>query len=350
MMPQRNLLQEPIQLVEDYDPTKVGLGSAETVARLGRKIIEMAFNPNKRANVPYRQKLEKLGVTQEAVLQLGNSTSLYTTAVAAMIEKALRPDLYGRDVIKTLPFDLTGHNSVEVPLGVNLTAQAIGDDGSVTADDQNYGGKTITIAWVGCQTSLTTQLLQTSLLPLIEDKLEEIGYAIARAVDSAIVAELVAAGTKDDATYGDNNNYVYCGASTTVSYDKLIDGITTAEDLDAKPDVIITNPTSKGNILKDSDVKSVLAYGTTPDGRIIPSVTQIDGKLLLSSSQVTDDKIILVDSKRCGWFVEGTPLQTWDGRLQTTVNFEVIGAKAYGVGISRPEAVCVIHENADAPI
>lgn len=328
--------------------------TVEAVARLGEIIIESVFKEQKRANEKWRKVFEKLGVTEdfitkEATLQKGNNTGVFTTAVAGFIEKAFRPKLIAEGIIKKIPLDMKGHDSIKVPKGENLTAVTVGADGSVTADDKNYGSKTITVDWVGCQTSLTHQLISVGAVDLLADKLEEIGFAISKKVDADILAEIIKAGTKNDSEYGDNSNYSYLGAGNYITYDALVDAMTGHENLNAEPKAIVCNPTDKARILKDSDIKSALAFGTTPEGKIIPSVLEIFDLKLLSTPQMTAGKIALVDTDKLGYFIDATPIETWDGRLQTTIAFEVIGAKAYGVGITRPEATYIIHENADEP-
>jgi len=322
-----------------------------------KKLARMSYSEEQaRANEKWRKVFEKIGidergniVAKEATLQKGNNTGVYTTAMASFIEKAFRPKLIAEGLIKSLPLDMKGHDSLKLPKGVNLTAEAIGSDGTVTADDQNYGSITITVDWVGCQTSLTHQLQSVGAVDLLTDKLEEIGAAISRKVDTDILAEMIKAFTKDDATYGDNSNYSYLGSGSYVDYAALVDAINAHEDLYGEPDTIVVNPTDKARILKDTDIKAAMAFATTPEGKMLPSTLELFGLKLVSTPQMTAGKIALVDSKKLGYFIDATPIETWDGRLQTTIAFEVIGAKAYGVGITRPEAVYGIHENADEP-
>lgn len=329
-------------------------GETKQVEMLGRKILEMAFSPeNQRANEKYRKVFEDLGITEdvvkEATLTPSNNTALFTTAVAGFIEKAFRPKLLAEQIIKTLPLELKGHDSIKVPKGQNLSAVAVAEDGTITFDDKNYGDLTISVGWVGTGTTISHQLLSMGVISLLEDKAEEIGFAIKKKVDSDILAEQIKAGTKNDATYGDNSNYSYLGTGVYITYDTLVDAITNHEGLSAEPKAIICHPTDKARILKDSDIKSALAFGTTPSGTILPNVLELFDLKLLSTPQMTAGKIALVDTGRLGYYVDASPIQTWDGRKPSTIAFEIIGAKPYGVGITRPEAVYVIHENATEP-
>lgn len=330
----------------------------EQVERFVKKVARLSYSEEQsRANSKWREIIEDIGldeqgnIVKEATLQKGSNTGVYTTAMASFIEKAFRPKLIAEGIVKSLPLDMKGHDSLKIPKGVNLTANAVGADGSVTADDKNYGSLTITIDWVGCQTSLTHQLQSIGSIDLMADKLEEVGSAISRKVDTDILAEMIKAFTKGDGTYGDASivNYSYLGVGNYITYDGLVDGIEAHENLYASPDTIVVNPTDKARLLKDTDIKGALAFQTTPDGRVLPSSREILDLKLVSTPQMTAGKIALVDSTKFGYIIDATPIETWDGRLQTTIAFEVIGAKAYGVGIPRTPAVYGIHENEAEP-
>lgn len=330
-------------------------GSKEGIKTLGRQFINGCLNGERDSYWAVEKyvkaidnMLSKRGLTRED-LQKADSTSLYTTVIAGFIEKALRPELIAEGVVKKLGLNLHGADSIKVPLGEALTAVAVGADGTVTASDIDYGGKSITVDWIGARTTIVHQLLQVSAFDLIADKLEEIGFAIGKKIDLDILAELHKATTKGDAEYGDNSNYSYLGATTYVSYDSLVDAMTAFEANYGKPTHLIVTPTDKARIFKDDDIISCLAFGTTPSGEILPQVRTLFDMKLITSNQQTADALTMVQADKLGYYVDASPVESWDARLPNKIAFEVIGAKCYGVGIPRPKYAYTIHQNEAEP-
>lgn len=329
-------------IVETY-PSQPGMMQHQ-VEGLGREMFRMAETVPHPSNGEWHNHWSKV----QEDLKLADNTALYTTAVAGFIEKAFRPELVIGKYIKNLSLNLRGNNSIKIPKGVNLTASAVATDGTVTASDQDLGSLTITLGWIGVRTTIVHQLLQVANVDLIADKLEEIGWALGYKYDYDVFAEIVKAGTKDDATYGDNSNYKYMGASTTISFAGLTEAFKIAGDLYAKPKTMFVNPTGWYNMVNETDIKAAIKWAMGPQGEI-PTVQKLWGTTdLIVSPMVPANKMILSD-QRLGYVVDGGPVQTWDGRIDTKVAFEILGVKAYGVGIVRPTAVTVIHENGAEP-
>ncbi len=336
--------------------------SQRVVNYLGKRVMESVFRPDPRGIYrDQRKRWEKAmelldipvpengRITREVLVKASN-TGLFTTAIAAMVEKQFRPVLLAQNLIKTQRLQAGGYDSLKIPKGVNLTASEITDfTAAVTPDDQNYGSITISLGWYGLQTSIAKNLLDVGAVDIMADKAEEIGAALARKMDADILAEILAASTKDDSTYGDNSNYTYCGTDKNVSYADLWGAVDGMAALNAEPAAWITNPATRTTIATDTDVKGALAFGTTPQGSIVPMVREICDLPLYVSSQVTANKLHLVDSSRLGYLIDFSDIELWDARLPTKLAFEIIGAKAYGVGIIRPQAVWTIHEKAAEP-
>jgi len=319
-------------------------GYTRNTEMLGQLMINEILNSQSERFKAIKEYLE----TRKEQLTLGNNTALTTTVVAGFVEKQLRPILLAEGVIRKIPFNLRGATGIKVPKGVNLTAQAI-SDGTVTADDQNYGSLTITPSWVGLRTSFTHELLQQANVDVIADKLEEMGVAIAKKVDSDILTEMKKAVTKGDSTYGDNSNYVYMGSGTDISYTGLTNAISKAHSNDMDPNFILVNPTNEAKILQDSTMKTFIKFESAPVGTALPRINTLYGMKFLVSSQVPNNYTILGDTTRCGYFVDASPVQTWDGRIDNTIKFEVLAAKCYGVGIVRPKALVGIVDNTAEP-
>lgn len=339
----------------EFSQKDVNLGSRDGIARLGKTFVERVFQEEENSYwcaekyaTAIDNMLSSRGYARED-LKKADNTALFTTVIASFIEKALRPKLIAEGVIKKASLNLNGADSLKIPKGEPLTANSIATDGTVTASEVDYGSLTITVGWIGALTTLVHQLLQVSAFDLVTDKFEEIGFAIAKKVDTDIIAEILKATTKDDATYGDNSNYNYLGSSTYITHDLLVDSVTNFEANEGEATHMLIHPTDKARVLKDDDIVACLTYGTTPAGEILPQVRTIMDMKMISTTQVTAGKIMLVQADKLGYYLDASPVETWDGRIPNKIAFEVIGAKCYGVGIPRPKYAYTIHQNAVAP-
>ncbi len=330
--------------------------SFEGVAKIGRVMFEGAKQIYEQAKkkaellgkdplelVPERAKplVEAYAKVAKEDLTLANNTALYTTQVAAFIERAMRPELVAQNVIKTITMSLKGTEAIKIPKSTLLTAADLPDSGDITyAANSDYSAVTINIGWKYAAQKITHALLQHANVDLIAEQLYEIGYALARKMDSDIIAAM------DSATSTTNGNAVALGAGNYLNYSALVDAIASMEDNYAKPDTLLTNPQTWARLMKDSDVKQALAFGTVPSaGSVFPNVQTLFGMKVVVSPEVPADTTFLIDSKYNGYLVKGTNVQTFDGRINGTLAYEVIGAVAYGVGIVQPDAVYKIKEN-----
>jgi len=318
--------------------------SRETVEKIGRTIHEGAKDPKQRESVKdkYEELVEKAEEykNEEA---FSDDTDLYSTLQADMIEEALEPQLLAQDAIRSMDFNLgQGYDSIQIPTGNQLTASDLNADGTLSEDTTQYDSVTISIGWVGVRTTFSHQIVNKAAVDLLAFRLEQAGRAIARRVDADILEQIEKAGTKGDADYGDNSNYVYTGGSDA-TYNDVIDAIETGISNDAMLDMAIAAPDVWGALHKDADVKDVLAFTATAEGDF--SMVQNFGPLrLMTTSQVTADKMLLVDSSRNAMFIDASPVETFDGRVSEAAQFEVLAVKGYGVKILQPDTVVVLHE------
>ena len=293
---------------------------------------------------------EKLGVDVQTVredLAMSGNTVLYTTAVAGIIDQALRPQLVAQNVIKKL--DMKGQkgiNSVKIPRNTLITATELTENTDISYGTNNYDGVTITAKWVGAAQKFSEQLLRASAVDVIKDQLQLIGYAIGKKIDEDIIAALQTAAPTDNS----NGNYVKTGdngsgSAADISYEKFIDAVETAKTNNAEPDVMLMHPSDWAALMKDTDFKNALAFATTPAGAVMPQVQEAAGIRIITSSVVTQGNAFIIDSKKLGYYVDFTETVTYDGRIPDQISFEVIGAKAYGVGISQPQAYVRLHKS-----
>jgi len=348
----------------------------EDAAKIGQAIVEGAKEHPRRevrekwSGVAERHEdLQEKMQSDESFVQteaLSDDTDLYTTLQADIIQQALEPELFGLDAINTMQFELQmGVDSIQVPQGQQLTAVELNADGTLSEDTTDYQSTNIGITWVGVRTTFSGQLVQKAKVDLLAYRMQQAGRAIARKVDGDIVSEMVDA-TRDPSDtaasgdYNDNSNYLYGGLSggsnnsddgftdKEVTYDVIVEGIAGARSNDADPDLYLTNTGTWATLMKDSDMKQALGFGTTTDGDI-PMVQRFGALRVRATSQMPVDESVLVDTDRTGMFIDASSVETFDGRVNEAYQFEVLAVKAYGVKITQPQTLYGIHENQDAP-
>lgn len=322
--------------------------SREKAAKIGKTILEGAKN-HPRASV--RDKWSGVVEASEdmkASEAFDDDSALYTALQADMIEQALEPDLLGLDAINTIQFELNnGVDSIQVPSGNQLTASKLDADGSLSEDTSDYDSQSIDIDWVGVRTTFSGQLVQKSKVDLLAFRMEQAGRAIARKVDEDILEEIEKAGTKDDSDYDDNDNYNYLESGNDVTFTDVIESIANAAENDARVDLLVTNPKSWANFMTESDTLDAINFGNERGD--VPMVQMLGPIRIFMTSQVSEDKLLLVDTDRCGVYVDASSVETFDGRVNEAYQFEILAVKAYGVGIVQPQTVYVIHEDTDEP-
>lgn len=312
------------------------------VQAVGRVITE-ALKKQGKLNELQENVGTKYNVATEAnELTFGNNAAFYTTAVASFVERLLRPRLLAAGVVRRITdFRMKGFNAIKVPIRDALvTAAALPDSGAVTYDSNDYGSQTITLDWVYAANALTHELLQHAAVDLMAAELGELGDAISRKIDSDIISAL------QTATTVAGGNSTKLGASTEISFTAFMAGYQATLDNYAEPDTVLMSPESFVTFMQDSDVKSAIIRNSVSPGTVVPLMHEFLGMRILVSQQVDNDDIYLIDTGRCGYFLEGSPVQTFDGRVSGSLAFEVIAAQAYGVAIVQPKAVYRIEENA----
>ena len=276
-------------------------------------------------------------------LTSGNNTVLYTTAVSSTVDEAVRPELLASGVIKKL--DMTnakGINSVKIPTNSLPTVSDLTENTDVSYNTNNYSTTTITAGWKATATKVSQELITYSNIDILADQVRLMGYALSKQIDSDIISAINTATPTDNS----NSNYQATGgASTRIDYDNFVKGIELVETNNAKPTAALLHPADWSALMKDTDFKQALAFGTTTNSAL-PRIQEAFGLQLLVSSQVTSGSTYFVDGKRAGYFVDFTPVITYDGRINSQLAFEVISAKAYGVSITQSETVALVKMSA----
>ncbi len=320
----------------------------EGVQQLGKEVVGMMEKfERKSLKEKYANVINAVNTKKET---LDDDADLYTDIMADFIELAYEPKLIAEGIIKQINLPMyAGADSIKIPIESRLTSDDVSADGSVTERDTGYTEITIEPDWKGLKTTISEKLLRKGAVDLIGHRLGQIGRAISRGVDEDILEEMGKACTKDDATYGDNSNYNYLTTSSHMSFDAVIDSIAEHRKLYAEPTWLIISPTQWNHLMKDSDMKSAQAYGTTTGN--VYEIQQFGALRIFVSNNLDDDgpDAMLVDSEEVGYFVDQTDIETWDGRPVGKIATEVIGAKCYGVGIAKPTAVFGIFADTDEP-
>lgn len=321
-----------------------GQFSQERVKQLGKVCWEALEQRGRLEDVKKKitERAKNSGISTEA-LTFDNNPALYTTAVASFVEKRLRPDLVAAGVVRKITdFRMKGLNSVKVPLRSALISAAdLPDNGSISYDNGTYGSQTITLGWKYAANKISHELVQHSAVDLISEEIGEIGDALSRKIDSDIIAALDAAGVA-----ATNSNEIFCGAGTEITFATFLQGIQKAGENYARPDAALMSWETFTTFVNLAEVRTALQNqaAASPDDLFRP-MTSFMGQMILVSAQVGDDDFYLIDRQRTGYLIEGTPVQTFDGRVSGELNYEVIGAQAYGIAIVQPKAVTVIREN-----
>jgi len=275
--------------------------------------------------------------TSKEDLTFDNNGALYTTVVADFVERKLRPKLVAEGVIKRVRVDAKGTSAIKIPISELVTASDLPDSGNVSYASNDYTSQSITIGWVYAAQKITYELIEQSNVDIIQDQLMELGDAIARKIDSDIIAAIDSAITSSNGTD--------LGSGSYITYTDFLSAYANAIDNYAEPDVILTNSATWVKLMSDTDVKSALHFNSVQPGSIFPLTQTFFGMKLIVSPQVSSGTLYLIDSKRTGYFVESSEVKVFNGRVSGALAEEVIAAKLYGVGIVQPNSVYRVREN-----
>lgn len=317
-----------------------GTMTRENVLKLGKVAVEAMKS---RGRDIQKELAEKAGVAKED-LNI-NQADLYTTAIASFIEKKLRPELVAQGVIKSISAPAKGADSLKIPIrNALITAADLPDSGQITYATGSYTSTTIVLRYSYAAQEVTHELLQMANYDLLAEELGEIGDAIARKVDSDIIAALKVATTTP------NGNLVQLGSGNYVTFDVLVNARASAKKNYAQPSVILMNASSESRVIKLGNfggTTNVVGALTTQgdNGVTYPVIQSIMGMKVVTSEQVADNDVYLVDTARTGYIVRKNGVEVFDGRRSGYLSFEVIGAHAYGIGIIQPKAIYRIEQH-----
>ena len=280
-----------------------------------------------------------------------NSGALYITALASVIRAAVEPNMVGLELLQpnTDLMNGAGKGAIKLPKEKRVTAAEVAEGGSVTYTGEGYESITVSPTKKLAASKITWEMVKRGMISLITAEAARVGKALARKIDSDIITGIVAICTSA------NSNYVYTGgASTRVSYNKLVDTRAKIEGYDVggfKATHLILHADDYAALCKDTDFKLALIRAPVVQGQpgspnvgIFPQVEYFGPQKIVQSNQITTGYTVFVDSTELGTFVQESDVEVVDGRISGTVDTEIIALQSYGIGIqnTRAAAMCVM--------
>lgn len=333
-----------IRVRETNDLDGLSRYGQENIHKLGSVVVE-----NWKRTGKYNKFMENLSTkynVKREDLTIAES-DVYTTAISNFIERRLRPKLVAAGLVKSITLPTRGFGAIKIPLrNALVTATDLPDSGAVTYDTGSYDSTTITPRYIYAAQSITHEVAKVANVDLLAEELGEIGDALSRKMDSDIISEF------QTATTTANGNRTPLGASTTITFDTLVNGQASAIANYAEPDALLVSPSTAATIMKldefsgGNGIAGALNY-QGGNGTTFPYVQGVLGMKLIVSNQVDDDDIYLIDTARNGYLVQANGIETFDGRRTGYLAYEVIGALMFDVGIVQPKSIYRIEENSN---
>ena len=290
---------------------------------------------------------EKLSVVKEQINGTGDDPSLYSTLMAQMIDPYLEPSLVAKEVIREMPFGFNGYDSIQVPREQQKVAVELNDDGTFPTEEQTGYQKRITnIKWVGAYSLIPEQLRRKAYIGLLENQFRLIRRAIEEKIDTDILTEFEKATTPGDPDYSDaDDGDVDNEVQGAITYDNMIDLIANVMSNDAESTDLLMNAKTWATLNKDADSKTSNQFATvrTAPGESGVAFIHLFGKSQVHiTSQMPDDTVYAVDRTRAGYYFNAGGTQLFDGRVNKTVQHEVVAIKPFSVKMSNIGAVSAL--------
>lgn len=279
----------------------------------------------------------------------GNASALYVTALASVIRAAVEPNMVGLELLQ-LNTDLMnggGKGSIQLPKEKRVTGAEVQEGGNVNYTGEGYESITVTPTKKQAGSKITYEMVKRGMVSLITSEASRVGKALARKVDSDIITGIAAVCTAA------NSNLVTTGGATTrVSYNKLIDTRAKIEGFEVggfKATHLILHADDYAALCKDTNFLAALVRAPVVQGQpgspsvgIFPQVEYFGPQKIIQSNQITSGDTLFVDSTELGTFVQETDVDVVDGRISGTVDSEVVAVQMYGIGIQnvRAAALC----------
>ena len=295
----------------------------------------------------YKDVKEALMPVKEQINSTGDDADLYSTLMAQMIDPYLEPTLVAKDVIKEEPFLFNGNDSIQVPREQQKVAIEINTDGTFASEEQTgYQSRTANIKWIGAYSLIPEQLRRKAYIGILENQFRLIRRAIEEKIDTDILTEFDKATTPGDPDYDDaDDDNVDNEVQGAITYDNVIDLISKVMSNDAESTDLLMNATTWAALNKDPDTKNSNRFGTArveDGGTSIGFLSLFGTSRVHITSQMPDDTIYAVDRNRAGYYINAGDTQLFDGRVNKTVQHEVMAIKPFSVKISNIGSVAAL--------
>jgi hypothetical protein len=278
-----------------------------------------------------------------------NSNALYVTALASVIRGAVEPNMVALELLQ-LNTDLMnggGKGAIQLPKEKRVVAAEVSEGGSISYTGQGYESITVRPTKKIAASKITWEMVKRGMVSLIVAEAARCGKALARKIDSDIITGIV-----NICTAANGNRVTTGGATTRVSYNKLIDTRATIEGYDVggfKATHLILHADDYAALCKDTDFKEALVRANVVSGSagsptvgIFPQVEFFGPQKIVQTNQITSGKSIFVDATELGTFVQESDVEVIDRAIPGSVDTEVIALQSYGIGIQniRAAAMC----------
>ncbi len=271
-----------------------------------------------------------------------NASALYVVALASVIRAAVEPNMVGLELLQ-LNTDLMnggGKGSIQLPKEQRVTAAEIGEGGSVSYTGTGYTSIVVTPTPKVAASRISWLMVKRGMVSMITAEAARLGKALARKIDSDIIS-----GIEAICTSGNSNRTATGGSSTRVSYNDLIDARADIEGFEVggfKATHLVVHPDDYAALNKDTDFKNALWRAPVISGppgsasvALFPQAEFFGPQKIIQTAQVTSGVTLFVDSTELGTFVQETDVEVVDGRINGTIDTEVIAVQSYGIGVQR---------------
>ncbi len=278
-----------------------------------------------------------------------NSGALFVTALASVVRAAVEPNMVGLELLQ-LNTDLMnggGKGAIQLPKETRVTAAEVGEGGSISYTGQGYTSITVTPSKKIAASKITWEMVKRGMVSLITAEAARLGKALARKIDSDIISGIVAV-----CTAANSNRKATGGATTRVSYNDLVDSRALIEGFEVggfKATHLILHAEDYAALAKDTDFKELLTRNAVVSGgtqgatvQSFATVEFFGSQKIIQTNQITTGTSIFVDSTEVGTFVQESDVEVVDGRINGSVDTEVIALQSYGIGIQNVRAASSI--------
>jgi len=260
-----------------------------------------------------------------------------TEVIRKQVEEAARAVLVMKNLVK-VNRDLVGSTgrSLVVAKRGTITASAVSEGASITKVEPAYTAATITPTKVGVGVEITYEAIEAKQFDLINDWINEAGYALAKKMDSDIISDFL------DTTTHSNIGSVDAATSGVLAYDDVITAVATIRGKNYDPDTLVIHPDQAADLLKDTKFINASAYGSR-EPILRGEIGQFAGLKVFVTSQMTSGKALVFDSKRASILVIKRDVTVRRREEPERDAITLYITQMYKPYVINDEAVCIIY-------